>query len=641
MKTSLPCRFLLCALALAAHNGRALTPDEAGVPKRLQPTIMGTVDLNEGGTRTLSMSRYASTWLESNEKVSGTLIRSERANWNVFGPGSTVNPGEDTVTIKATRAGQGYIQGYRYLYYMDNGVERRNILIQIWLLKVHPLTDGSSNNAPTGSPGGAWPTEKPDIPRAVIKGRAVMRGTDTGVPGAYIELIGARTGTLRTNWETGADGGFNIKADNMLSADRYEIFIRKGSANAAREDAVMEDLWPIRRYYVTVTRDNCLNLNLGRIEMASVEDLWGADRTAGADAARPELDITPKAGPGAGGGQTTPSGQIPGGGQTPGSATAPGAGGGQAPGTGPTPGGGGQPPAPPQTPDAPDAPGTPQPLDDSVPVLIAPGAIGAAAAAQSLQIVYKGYVEVDFNLKATMTLKLAGSAVTGELYAPPVSQPNVRLPGARMLLDGTLAGGWEDGGRITGSCTGHILWPDGKQEERAGQFQIAKAGAEIHFRSTKFYYNHYIFGALGIKYAGGNAVTNAAGTSLNSVLILIDASGSMQGEKINRAKSTACRRIAELGPETELAVIAFSGNSLKFQFAPMDDDGRARAQEAVNGVSAGGGTPLAAAIRSAGSYIRGNARSKNKTLIILSDGEESEGGNPPEEIRKLNDVTVN
>ena len=80
---------------------------------------------------------------------------------------------------------------------------------------------------------------------------------------------------------------------------------------------------------------------------------------------------------------------------------------------------------------------------------------------------------------------------------------------------------------------------------------------------------------------------------------------------------------------------------MKFTFACMDDDGRARAQAAVNGVSASGGTPLAAAIRSAGSYMRGNARSKNKTLIILSDGEESEGGNPPAEIRKLNDVTVN
>ncbi len=643
MKLSLPCRLLFCALALAAPAVRALTPDEAGVPQRLQPTIMGTVEINEGGTKTLSMSRYATTCLDSNEKVTGTVIRCERANWNVFGPGSAANLGEDTAAIKATGSGCGYIQGHRYIYYQDKGVEQKHVLIQIWLLQAHPLTKGSSDDTQAGPPGGAWPPVRADIPRAVINGRAVMRGTDTGVPDAYIELIGDKTGKLSANWNTGADGGFNFTADNMLAAGRYEVFIRKGSANVAREDAVMEDLWPIRRYYITVTRDNCLNLNLGRIEMASVEDLWGAGATAGSDSARPEVDITPKSA--APGSQATPTGQAPGSGQPPGTTSTPGAGSrGQVPGTGQTSDDKDTETTPPALPDGTNAISGPQPLDESVPVLIAPGAAGAAVASQSLQIAYKGHVEVDANLKATMTLKLTGASVTGELYAPPVSQPNVRLPGARMQLDGKLAGGWEDGGTIAGNCAGHILWPDGKQEARAGGFQIAKAGDEIHFRSTKFYYNRYIFGALGVKYAGaagGNTGTNAAGKPVNSVVILIDASGSMQGEKINRARATACRRIAELGPETELAVIAFSGNSLKFPFAPMDDNGRTDARAAVNGITSGGGTPLAAAIRDAGSYMRGHARSRNKTLIILSDGEESEGGNPPEEIRKMNDVTVN
>ena len=66
----------------------------------------------------------------------------------------------------------------------------------------------------------------------------------------------------------------------------------------------------------------------------------------------------------------------------------------------------------------------------------------------------------------------------------------------------------------------------------------------------------------------------------------------------------------------------------------------ARAQAAIDTITAGGGTPLAAAIRDAGGYLRGNAGGKRLTLIVLSDGEETGGGDPPAEVRRLNDLTV-
>ncbi len=128
---------------------------------------------------------------------------------------------------------------------------------------------------------------------------------------------------------------------------------------------------------------------------------------------------------------------------------------------------------------------------------------------------------------------------------------------------------------------------------------------------------------------------------VNSIVILIDASGSMKDSgKIDSAKTTASRRIAGLGPETELAVIAFSGSGTTTPFLTMTPQGRAQAQAAVEGISASGGTPLAAGIRRAGGYLRGQAQGKNLTLIILSDGDETEGGDPPAEIGRLNDLSV-
>lgn len=126
----------------------------------------------------------------------------------------------------------------------------------------------------------------------------------------------------------------------------------------------------------------------------------------------------------------------------------------------------------------------------------------------------------------------------------------------------------------------------------------------------------------------------------NSVMILIDASGSMRGAKIASAIATANNQIQRLGPDTELAVRAFSGNAVSLPFTLMTSDGQTRAQAVISSIRASGPTPLAAAIRRAGGYMRSSARGGNLTLIILSDGEETAGGDPPAEIRRLNDMSV-
>ena len=620
MKTRIQSRLLACAcyfMAGWALADRMPTPEEVGVPERFRSTVVGSVVLKSGGTATLSMPHNGMKHLGGGEAFRGAVSRWENCEWGVFGPGTMINTGIETATVKATGAGTGYIRAIRDFSYTDNGGQKEGRLMALWILVVNASGKAEVGPGQEPGPGLSGSTTKPDIPKARIQGRAVMRGTDTGVPDASVELRGARTGTLQSTWQTGPNGEINIEADNLLSTDRYEVFVRKASKNAARPDSYLEDLWPIYEYQVSVTPDNCLKLNVGRIEMASVGDLWGG---TGVQADRKKKDVTPGTGGGSAGSSAAGSSQSPGAGV------------------------GGVPPS--------DPAGA-----GRVVITASAGADGgvsygteadeeadADAGSRSQQVDYHGYVAVDFNLKATMTLQFRGNTVTGELYAPPVFGSNVRLPGARMQLVGKLAGGWEDGGSLSGTCTGNILWPGGNEEPRAGTFTIAKEGGEIHFRGAKFYYNHYVFGAKGVNYTAADgknkAKSHASGVYANSVVILIDASGSMQGAKMDNAKATARQRVGGLQPDTELAVIAFSGNSLKFPFAAMDADGRARAQAAINTITAGGGTPLAAAIRDAGGYLRGKAGGKRLTLIVLSDGEETGGGDPPAEVRRLNDLTV-
>ncbi len=604
MKTTLRALLWICLLWLVwvPLQAQGETPRGERVPAGQAGTVVGRIALKPDETKTFYFSTTGPFYFQGTQKqMQGKILSWDpEAQFYVSYPGELTTKGATSVTIRAAGPGVGYVMGRRCGTMMENGKTGRFCVICTWSLIVNEDSAGAS------------PT-LPDLPRAVITGRAVMRGTGEGVAGAMVELHGERSGLKRRNWRTKSDGRFVITADNMLSVDRYEVFVRKPSDNVGRVDSVMEDLWPIHRYLVDLNHDNCLNLNVGNIQMASVEN-----QAASGQMDRLDYHISPSP---ASAGASTP---VPGSGD------------------------------PVSTPLGQPSSGAPPPwvmgADKTRIILVDARAVKVSAesggAAQVSQVSYKGYVEVDFNLKATLSLTFKGAQVTGELYAPYVMQSNVRLPGARMQLTGKLMGGWEDGGQIQGDCAGHILWPGSNPEARKGRFNIRKVGDQIQFQSTKFYYNKYIFEAKGFRYAapdGDNAsATDVSGGPIaNSVVILIDASGSMKGTKIANAKATANRQIAGLGSDTELAVIAFSGNAVKSAFAPMNSAGRERAQAAVDGINADGGTPLAAGIREAGAYMRRNARGQKLTLIVLSDGEETGGGNPPEEVRRLNDMTVN
>ena len=126
----------------------------------------------------------------------------------------------------------------------------------------------------------------------------------------------------------------------------------------------------------------------------------------------------------------------------------------------------------------------------------------------------------------------------------------------------------------------------------------------------------------------------------NSILILIDVSGSMSGDKLLNAISSAQNTVGGLGKHDEVAIMSFSGcgNSTKVvvPFTQTKDDNKESIIDRISGLSAGGDTAIAIATRYAGYYLHSKARSSNKSLIILSDGVETCNGNPASSIRSLN-----
>jgi Ca-activated chloride channel family protein len=110
--------------------------------------------------------------------------------------------------------------------------------------------------------------------------------------------------------------------------------------------------------------------------------------------------------------------------------------------------------------------------------------------------------------------------------------------------------------------------------------------------------------------------------SLGMVLV-IDKSGSMGGEKIEMAKEAAKSAAELLGPRDQLGVIAFDGNF--YWVSDMQSAAnKGRIIDDISRVEAGGGTTMAPAMEEAYNTLVGTT-AKLKHVIMLTDGVSSPG----------------
>ena len=103
-----------------------------------------------------------------------------------------------------------------------------------------------------------------------------------------------------------------------------------------------------------------------------------------------------------------------------------------------------------------------------------------------------------------------------------------------------------------------------------------------------------------------------------AMILVIDKSGSMGGEKIEMAKEAAKSAVELLGPNDKVGVVAFEGETFWVsELHPCSDKGFIL--DRVSTIDAGGGTVMYPAMEEAYQALRGVA-AKLKHVIILTDG---------------------
>jgi len=111
------------------------------------------------------------------------------------------------------------------------------------------------------------------------------------------------------------------------------------------------------------------------------------------------------------------------------------------------------------------------------------------------------------------------------------------------------------------------------------------------------------------------------------VVLVLDTSGSMEGQKLEQAKGAARFILERLNPEDRFNIVAFSTGVIKFASRWQAASARREGIQFVDGLSAGGGTNIDRALSEALSTAWGE---RPEFVLFLTDGLPTEGETDPQ-----------
>jgi Ca-activated chloride channel family protein len=127
------------------------------------------------------------------------------------------------------------------------------------------------------------------------------------------------------------------------------------------------------------------------------------------------------------------------------------------------------------------------------------------------------------------------------------------------------------------------------------------------------------------------------------LVIVLDRSGSMEGEKLNDARQAVIRLLDQVSPEDRLALVTYSnGVQTQSGLVPMNDANRRQLTSAVAQVYAGGGTNLGGGLkRGIDLLMRAPRRAeRQRKVILISDGLANQGITDPIALGRMASAAV-
>ena len=126
------------------------------------------------------------------------------------------------------------------------------------------------------------------------------------------------------------------------------------------------------------------------------------------------------------------------------------------------------------------------------------------------------------------------------------------------------------------------------------------------------------------------------------LVVVLDRSGSMQGQKLNDARQAIVQLLDQLGPEDRLALVTYAnGVQIQSPLMPMNAANRRRLIAVANQVYAGGGTNLGGGLSRGIDLLMPTADGgRQRKLILISDGLANQGITDPVALGRMASAAV-
>lgn len=143
--------------------------------------------------------------------------------------------------------------------------------------------------------------------------------------------------------------------------------------------------------------------------------------------------------------------------------------------------------------------------------------------------------------------------------------------------------------------------------------------------------------AVFLTVVGGTAEVRAQDITSNNLVVLLDASGSMDDKmpdgtkKMDAAKAALKEVLSQVPLSTNIGLLVFPRDGWVYDLGPRDDQ---RLLSAINGIEAGGNTPLGSNMKLAADKLLAQREQQlglgTYRLLVISDGEETQNRGLPE-----------
>ena len=220
---------------------------------------------------------------------------------------------------------------------------------------------------------------------------------------------------------------------------------------------------------------------------------------------------------------------------------------------------------------------------------------------------------------ARMSPRPAAASVSIDIDVP-WEVRSVLAPGLDLDVDRDSAG------ELTAS------WESGSGWSAASNFRVYVAGGEGLIDTRVLTYREAgDDGVFALLFAPALSVDAAVA---RDVVLVLDTSGSMEGEKIEQARAAAAYVLERLGDDDRFAVVSFSRTVRVFGDGLEPSSRAGAAIDYVEGLNAAGGTNIADSLTTAFDLLSGDRPS---TVIFLTDGLPTVGVQHPGAILDLAD----